>query len=91
MAKYFDELTRAMKYLGSMEDTIFLGQAVEYKGTGMTNTLREVSRDKLMEMPVNEDMQLGITNGLAIAGMVKIINLNATNYGLYHFSNESDC
>ena len=72
MGKYFDELSRAMEYLGQQEDTIFLGQAVEYKGTAMTNTLKNVSRDKLLEMPVDEEMQMGITNGLAIAGSVPI-------------------
>tara|TARA_R110000796_G_scaffold146898_1_gene263618 strand:+ start:5456 stop:5995 length:540 start_codon:yes stop_codon:yes gene_type:complete len=72
MGKYFDELSRAMTYLGQQEDTIFLGQAVEYKGTAMTNTLKEVPRDKLLEMPVNEEMQMGITNGLSIAGSVPI-------------------
>ena len=72
MGKYFDELTRAMNYIAEQEDTIFLGQAVEYKGTAMTNTLKEVPKTKLLEMPVNEEMQMGITNGLAIAGSVPI-------------------
>lgn len=72
MGRYFDELTNAMTWLGEQEDTIFIGQAVEYKGTAMTNTLVNVSRDKLLEMPVNEEMQMGITNGLAIAGSVPI-------------------
>lgn len=61
-----------MTYLGQQPDTVFLGQAVEYAGTAMTNTLKEVSRDKLLEMPVNEEMQMGITNGLAIGGLVPI-------------------
>ena len=39
--KYFDELKRSMTWLGSQEDTLFLGQAVEYEGTAMTNTLTE--------------------------------------------------
>jgi pyruvate/2-oxoglutarate/acetoin dehydrogenase E1 component len=72
MGKYFDELSRAMTYLGQQEDTIFIGQAVEYKGTAMTNTLKQVPRGKLLEMPVNEEMQMGITNGLSIAGSVPI-------------------
>ena len=38
MGKYFDELERAMQWLGQQPDTMFLGQAVEYKGTAMTNT-----------------------------------------------------
>ena len=72
MGKYFDELKRAMDYLGEQEDTMFLGQAVAYKGTAMTNTLSGVSKDKLLEMPVDEEMQMGITNGLAVSGTVPI-------------------
>ena len=72
MGKYFDELKRSMEYLGSQPDTMFLGQAVEYTGTAMTNTLKEVPREKLLEMPVNEEMQMGITNGLALNGTVPI-------------------
>jgi pyruvate/2-oxoglutarate/acetoin dehydrogenase E1 component len=72
MGQYFDELKRAMDFLGKQPDTFFLGQAVEYKGTAMTNTLKDVPRDKLLEMPVDEEMQLGITNGLAVAGTVPI-------------------
>ena len=61
-----------MTYLGEQPDTMFLGQAVQYKGTAMTNTLKGVPKDKLLEMPVDEEMQLGITNGLAVAGTVPI-------------------
>jgi pyruvate/2-oxoglutarate/acetoin dehydrogenase E1 component len=72
MGKYFDELERTMRWLGEQPDTMFLGQAVEYKGTAMTNTLTNVPREKLLEMPVDEEMQMGITNGLAVAGTVPI-------------------
>ena len=72
VGKYLDEMKRAMDYLGEQGDTIFLGQAVEYKGTAMTNSLRDVDRNKLLEMPVCEEMQMGITNGIAISGKVPI-------------------
>ena len=72
MGQYFDELERTMRWLGEQPDTMFLGQAVEYKGTAMTNTLVNVPREKLLEMPVDEEMQMGITNGLAVAGTVPI-------------------
>lgn len=72
MGKYFEELKRSMDFLGSQSDTMFLGQAVEYKGTAMTNTLKDVDPSKLLEMPVDEEMQMGITNGLAVAGTVPI-------------------
>ena len=70
--KYFDELKRSMTWLGEQPDTMFLGQAVEYAGTAMTNTLTEVDRGKLLEMPVNEDMQMGMTLGIALNGTVPI-------------------
>jgi pyruvate/2-oxoglutarate/acetoin dehydrogenase E1 component len=70
--KYFDELKKSMEWLGQQEDTLFLGQAVEYPGTAMTNTLTEIDKSKLLEIPVNEDMQMGITLGMALNGTVPI-------------------
>lgn len=70
--KYFDELKRSMEWLAEQSDTLFLGQAVEYPGTAMTNTLKDVVRSKLLEMPVNEDMQMGITLGMALNGTVPV-------------------
>ncbi len=70
--KYFDELKKTMEWLSSKPETLFLGQAVEYPGTGMTNTLAGVSKDKLLEMPVAEEMQMGISIGLAVNGSIPI-------------------
>lgn len=70
--KYFDELKKSMDWLGEKPDTIFIGQAVEYAGTGMTNTLVNVPIEKKLELPVCEDMQTGIANGLALSGKVPI-------------------
>jgi pyruvate/2-oxoglutarate/acetoin dehydrogenase E1 component len=70
--KYFDELKRAMDWLNEKTDILFLGQAVDYAGTAMTNTLKDVDSNKLLEMPVNEDLQMGITNGVALNGTIPI-------------------
>jgi pyruvate/2-oxoglutarate/acetoin dehydrogenase E1 component len=70
--KYFDEIKRSMDWLGRQENTLFLGQAVEYSGTAMTNTLKGVDKSKLLEMPVTEDMQMGMTIGLAIDGVFPV-------------------
>jgi len=70
--KYFEELKRAMTWLGQKPDTIFLGQAVTYPGTGMTNTLNEVPSMKMLEMPVTEDMQMGMSIGMAMDGVIPI-------------------
>ena len=70
--KYFDELKRSMDWLARDPRVLFLGQAVEVPGTAMSNTLKDVPRAKLLEMPVDEDMQMGITNGLALEGFVPV-------------------
>jgi pyruvate/2-oxoglutarate/acetoin dehydrogenase E1 component len=70
--KYFDELKRSMDWLNEQPNTLFLGQAVEYAGTGMTNTLKDVDRNKMLEMPVNEDMQMGLSLGMALNGTIPI-------------------
>ena len=67
-----DELTRAMELLGSHSNTIFMGQSVEVAGTAMRNTLLNVDPDKLLELPVEEDFQLGLSIGMALSGMVPI-------------------
>lgn len=64
-----------MTWLGERPDTIFLGQAVEYSGTAMSNTLRNVPADRLWEMPVCEDLQMGMSIGLALAGKTVPISI----------------
>jgi len=70
--KYFDELCRAMEHLARDPRTIFLGQAVACPGTAMSNTVKNVPREKLLELPVAEEMQMGMSTGLALAGQVPI-------------------
>ena len=51
---------------------VFVGQAVAVKGTAMTTTLKNVDRSRLLELPVCEEMQMGMTNGLALSGLVPV-------------------
>ena len=67
-----DELTRAMEYLGKFDNTIFIGQSVEVAGTAMRNTLLNVDHNKLVEMPVDEDFQMGLATGMALTGLIPI-------------------
>ena len=61
-----------MTWLGEKSETLFLGQACKFAGTAMHNTLKQVPKEKVIEMPVCEDFQMGISNGLALAGRVPI-------------------
>ena len=70
--KYFDELKKTMDWLGTKPDTLFMGQAVAYAGTGMTNTLSGIDAEKLIELPVAEDFQLGLSIGHALNGSIPI-------------------
>jgi pyruvate/2-oxoglutarate/acetoin dehydrogenase E1 component len=72
MTTYFEELKRSMNYLAKDPRTVFLGQAVAAEGTAMTNTLKDVPRDRLIELPVAEEMQMGMTTGMALTGQVPV-------------------
>ena len=61
-----------MEWLAGQEDTVFLGQAVADPGTAMSNTLKDVERNKLIELPIAEDMQMGMSIGLALDGFVPV-------------------
>jgi pyruvate/2-oxoglutarate/acetoin dehydrogenase E1 component len=70
--KYFEELKRSMTLLAQDPRTVFIGQAVAEAGTAMTNTLKEVPRNRLLELPVVEEMQMGMTMGMALTGLVPV-------------------
>ncbi len=72
MGRYMDELIRSMDYLAERGDTVFLGQAVAVAGTAMRNTLLNVEKDKLIELPVEEEFQLGISIGLSLNRRIPI-------------------
>lgn len=72
MGAYRDELVRAMTYLGSRSDTVFVGQAVEVPGTAMYGTLEGVDPAKRVEFPVEEDFQMGCSIGLALQGSLPV-------------------
>jgi len=70
--KYFNELLRSMNYLAENNKTVFIGQAVEVPGTSMSQTLKDIKKNKLIELPVVEEMQMGITIGLALNGSIPV-------------------
>jgi len=70
--RYFTELKKSMEYLTKNPKTIFLGQAVAVPGTAMSNTLKDVKKKKLIEFPVAEEMQMGVTIGMIMNGLIPI-------------------
>ena len=72
MSPYKDELTKAMTFLAEKEDTIFIGQQIVYAGNPMSTTLGNVPKEKMIETPVMEETQMGISLGMAIMGKTVI-------------------
>ena len=70
--KYKDELIRSMEWLGNQGDTIFLGQATTFGGHAISNTLTKVPKEKLVELPVMEEVQMGMCAGLSLENYVPI-------------------
>jgi pyruvate/2-oxoglutarate/acetoin dehydrogenase E1 component len=69
---YKNELIRAMEWLARKDDTIFLGQACKVSGHAISSTLEKVPDEKRIELPVFEEMQMGISTGMALEGFVPI-------------------
>lgn len=69
---YFDELCRAMQLVAQHPHAIFMGQGVGCAGTAMTDTLRAVPAERLLEFPVAEEMQMGVAIGMALAGQLPV-------------------
>jgi pyruvate/2-oxoglutarate/acetoin dehydrogenase E1 component len=69
---YKDALTKSMTYLGQQEDTVFLGQQILWHGNPMSTTIGEVPKDKLIELPVMEESQMGMSLGMSMAGKTVI-------------------
>ena len=78
--KYSEEIVKAMSMLADNPKTIFIGQAVEYEGTGLYDSLSHLPKNKRMELPVAEYLQSGLANGMAIEGLIPISTYPRWNF-----------
>ena len=69
---YKDEIIKSMDWLAAKNDTIFIGQSVSYSGNAIYNTLKSVPENKKIELPVIEELQMGLSTGMALEGYVPI-------------------
>ena len=61
-----------MNLLSSNDKTIFIGQSIKYGGTGLYDTLLNVSDDKKIEWPVAEYLQMGASIGMGLEGFTVV-------------------
>jgi pyruvate/2-oxoglutarate/acetoin dehydrogenase E1 component len=78
--KYTEEIVKAMSMLADNPKTIFIGQAVEYEGTGLYDSLSHLPKNKRMELPVAEYLQSGLANGMAIEGLIPVSTYPRWNF-----------
>lgn len=61
-----------MNWLAGQPDTLFLGQGVGCGGTRLSADFSDIPADRRLEMPVAEELQLGISIGLSLEGVVPV-------------------
>lgn len=69
---YKNEVTKAMTLLAKDKRVIFLGQSIAYPGHIMFGTLENVPMSKRIELPVFEDVQMGMSIGLALESYIPV-------------------
>jgi pyruvate/2-oxoglutarate/acetoin dehydrogenase E1 component len=65
---YKDALTNAMTEIGKIDNTIFIGQQLLWHGNPMSTTVGEVPKEKMIEVPVMEESQMGMSLCMAMSG-----------------------
>ncbi len=70
--QYKNEVKRAMDFLAQKENTFFLGQSVAYPGNAIYKTLADIPAEKKLELPVFEEVQMGMSIGMALEGFVPV-------------------
>lgn len=80
---YFTELKIAMHQIAvGHENAVFLGQGVAVNGTTMSATFADVPTDMLLEMPVAEELQMGMSIGMALQGLLPVCVFPRWNFVL---------
>ena len=68
--KYYEAIVKWNEKLAENPKTIFLGQQV--KSEDFYGTLKNISKHIRLEMPIAEEMQIGVSIGLALEGYLPV-------------------
>ena len=61
-----------MKLLMEDPSTIFIGQQIVYYGNPMSKTIEGLPKERMIETPVMEETQMGMTLGMAMTGKLVV-------------------
>lgn len=71
-----------MALLAKEPNAVFMGQGVAGPGTTMSETFRDVPPAQLLEMPVAEELQMGMAIGMALEGLLPVCVFPRWNFVL---------
>lgn len=86
MKNYNNEILKSMSLLAKNSKSIFLGQSVEYPGNLIYKTVNHINKNKKLELPVFEDVQMGLSIGLALEGYLPITTYPRFDFLLLAFN-----
>ena len=72
LMNYTESIIKAMSLLSKNKKTVFIGQSVQYPGNLIFKTLKHIPKSKKIEMPVFEDVQMGMAIGMALNGYLPV-------------------
>ena len=70
--RYKEEVIKAMELLAQHPKVVFIGQTVIYPGSVLSDTLENIPIEKKLELPVAEEMQMGMSIGLSLEGYIPV-------------------
>jgi pyruvate/2-oxoglutarate/acetoin dehydrogenase E1 component len=72
MNTYLTQVQKGMDLLASNSKTLFVGQAMRFKGHAVSQQIKNYPLEKRIELPVAEDFQAGFSLGLALQGYIPV-------------------
>lgn len=70
--KYVEAVKHSMERIADMPNSIFIGYNLKY-GSKSYGTLADVNQDKIIEMPVAEQLMTGVATGMALEGYLPVL------------------
>jgi len=71
-SEYHKAICEENKKLSEIPNSIFIGQQVGFKVDDFYGTLKDIPAEKRLEMPITEELQLGMSLGLSLENYLPI-------------------
>lgn len=79
---YLEEVQKGMDLLASDSRTIFMGQAMEFKGHAVSRQVEKYPKEQKLEFPVAEELQAGFALGMALKGYIPVCIYPRCNFAI---------